>query len=270
MFDNMKIAKLVQRRITTWKKFARQVRSGECNLLARLDEFPNCILITGCQRSGTTMLSRTITQSEGMVNYWFGQDDELDAALILSGFELHTPRGRYCFQTTYLNECLHEYYDHTNGHKIIWVLRNPFSVIYSMLYNWEDFALNELFEACGVHLLNEKEKRFCKCFGTWGMSRLKRACLSYTGKVSQVFALIKRLKQDTIIIIEYDNLVCNKNDILPLIYRFVDLAYKSKYAEMIHSESLRKSNLLSKRKYALIERMCMPIYNEAKKLVNYL
>ena len=270
MFDNKKIAKLAQRRITTWKKFARQVRSGECNLLARLDEFPNCIFITGCQRSGTTMLSRTITQSEGMVNYWFGMDDELDAALILSGFESHTPRGRYCFQTTYLNECVHEYYEHVNGHKIIWVLRNPFSVVYSMLHNWENFALNELFEACGVNLLSEKEARFYKWFGVWGVSRLKRACLSYNGKLSQVFELTKRLKQDTIMIVEYDNLVSKKNDILPLIYRFVDLAYKSKYAEMIHSESLRKSNLLSKRKYALIERMCMPIYNEAKKLVNYL
>lgn len=270
MFENKKIAKLAQRRITIWKKFARQVRSGECNLLARLDEFPNSILVSGCQRSGTTMLSRLITQSEGMVNYWFGRDDELDAALILSGFVPHTPRGRYCFQTTYLNECVHEYYNHVNGHKIIWVLRNPFSVIYSMLHNWENFALNELFEACSVHLLNGKEKRFYEWFGVWGVSRLKRACLSYNGKVLQLFDLNRRLKQDTIIIVDYDSLVSKKNDILPLIYRFVDLAYKSKYAEMIHSESLRKSNLLSKREYVFIERMCMPIYNEAKKLVNCL
>ena len=256
--------------ITTWKKFAREVRSGGYNLLARLDEFPNSILVTGCQRSGTTMLSRLITQSEGMVNYWFGRDDELDAALILSGFVPHTPRGRYCFQTTYLNECVHEYYDHANGHKIIWVLRNPFSVVYSMLHNWEDFALNELFEACSVQLLNEKEMRFYKWFGVWSVSRLKRACLSYNEKISQVFELTKRLKQDTIMTVEYDSLVSKKNDILPLIYRFVDLTYKSKYAEMIHSESLRKSNLLSKREHAFIERMCMPIYNEAKKLVNCL
>ena len=256
--------------ITTWKKFARKVRSGGCNLLARLDEFPNSILVSGCQRSGTTMLSRLITQSEGMVNYWFGRDDELDAALILSGFVPHTPRGRYCFQTTYLNECVCEYYDHMKGHNIIWVLRNPFSVIHSMLHNWRNFALNELFEACGVHLLNEKEKRFYKWFGVWGISRLKQACLSYNGKVSQLFDLTRRLKRDAIIIVDYDSLVSKKNDILPLIYRFVDLTYKSKYAEMIHSESLRKSNLLSKREYAFIERMCMPIYNEAKKLVNCL
>lgn len=270
MFENEKIMKSPQCRIKSWKKFGREVRSGGYNLLARLDEFPNSILVTGCQRSGTTILSRLITQSEGMVNYWFGRDDELDAALILSGFEPHTPRGRYCFQTTYLNECVHEYYDHVNGHKIIWVLRSPFSVIYSMLHNWEDFALNELFEACGVHLLNEKEKRFHKWFGVWAVSRLKRACLSYHGKVSQVFDLTRQLKQQIIIIIEYDNLVSKKNDILPLIYKFVDLPYKPKYAEMIHSKSLRKSNLLSKREYAFIERMCMPIYNEAKKLVNCL
>jgi len=105
--------------IITWKKFAPEVRPGGCNLLARLDEFPNSILVSGCQRSGTTMLLRLITQSEGMVNYWFGRDDELDAALILSGFEPHTPHGRYSFQTTYLNECAHEYYDHVNGHNYL-------------------------------------------------------------------------------------------------------------------------------------------------------
>jgi Sulfotransferase domain len=227
------------------------------------------ILVTGCQRSGTTMLSRIITQCEGMVSYRFGRNDELDAALILSGFVPHTPQGRYCFQTTYLNESVSEYYDYVNGHKIIWVLRNPFSVIHSMLHNWRNFALNELFEVCGVHLLNEKEKRFYKWFGVWGISRLKRACLSYNGKISQVFELTKRLKQDTIITIEYDSLVSKKNDILPLIYRFIGLRYESKYAEMIHSKSLTKSNLLSTREHALIERMCIPIYREAKRLVNY-
>jgi Holliday junction resolvasome RuvABC ATP-dependent DNA helicase subunit len=40
-----------------------------------------------------------------MVDFSSGEDDELDAALILAGFVEHTPRGRYCFQTTYLNIC---------------------------------------------------------------------------------------------------------------------------------------------------------------------
>ena len=72
-------------RIKTWRRFAREVRPKGCRLLSRLERFPKSVLVTGCQRSGTTMLSRIITQSEGMTNYWFGKDDELDAALILSG-----------------------------------------------------------------------------------------------------------------------------------------------------------------------------------------
>jgi len=204
-----------------------------------------------------------------MVNYWFGRDDELDAALILSGFVPHMRQGRYCFQTTYLNECVHEYYEHANGHNIIWVLRNPYSVVYSMLCNWKTFALNELFEACGVHLLNEREKLSYKRFGKWSVRRFKRACLSYCGKVSQVFDLTNRLEQGTMMVVEYDSLVRNKHDILPLIYRFVDLPYNPKYAEMIHSGSLEKFNSLSKRERAVIDKICMPVYKDAKKLVSY-
>jgi hypothetical protein len=42
----------------TWPKFARSVRSKQDKLLSRLEEFPDSILIAGCQRSGTTMLAR--------------------------------------------------------------------------------------------------------------------------------------------------------------------------------------------------------------------
>jgi hypothetical protein len=59
-------------KITTWHQFEQTVRARGCNLLRRLGNFPRSILVAGCQRSGTTMLSRIITQSEGMTNYWFG------------------------------------------------------------------------------------------------------------------------------------------------------------------------------------------------------
>ena len=91
--------------------------------------FGGAILVTGCQRSGTTILSRIITRSDGMVDYWFGRDDELDAALILSGHVWHSPVGRYCFQTTYLNECYEEYFQCDLNQKIIWMIRSPYSVI---------------------------------------------------------------------------------------------------------------------------------------------
>lgn len=254
--------------ISTWKEFARRVRSRGCSLLARLDDFPRSVLVAGCQRSGTTMLSRIITGSDGMVNYWFGPDDELDAALILSGWVPHEPRGRYCFQTTYLNECYGEYFQYRNGHKLIWVLRNPYSVVYSLLHNWTRFALNELFRACGAPYLEGRQQRFYRWFGTLGVSRLHRAVLAYNGKVSQVFELHEGLGPERVLVVDYDDLVRHRETILPQIYAFIDLAYREDYARAIHTKSLGKANRLSGRERWLIQRYCVPVYEKARKLVS--
>ena len=254
--------------ITTWKQFARKVRKRGWRLLKRLDDFPNPILVTGCQRSGTTMISRLITMSEGMVNYWFGNDDELAAALILSGYVNHTPRGRYCFQTTYLNECYHEYYEHKTSYKMIWVLRNPFSVVFSLLHNWKMFALNELFVGCGSQFLEEKQKKCYELFGVYGISRIRRACLSYNGKVSQLFELKDWIGANRILILDYDDIVKEKKRILPTMYRFIDLPYKKSYGDKIHTKNIRKASRLSKRDYDLIEQLCGPVYEKAKMLLS--
>jgi len=256
--------------INSWKKFAKIVRSKGCFLLKNLENFPNSILVTGCQRSGTTMLSRIITQSEGMFNYWFGKDDELAAALILSGYVKHKPQGRYCFQTTYLNECYHEYFNYINFPvKIIWVLRNPYSVVYSMVYNWSRFALNELFLACGFDLLNERQKKLYKIFGTFAVNKFLRACYAYVGKTSQIFEIASRFKEDKLMIIDYDDLVKNKEVLLPLIYDFINLKYNPKYANKIHSKSLNKAKKLKNKQRDIIKKICIPVYERAQKLLSY-
>jgi hypothetical protein len=147
-----------------------------------------------------------------MVNYWFGRDDELDAALILSGTVAHTPHGRYCFQTTYLNEKYTEYFEHDNGHKLIWVLRNPYSVIYSMKYNWRSWALNELFEACGVQFLDERLTRNYQRFGVIGVPKIVRACLSYKGKTGQIIEIAERLGNERVQVIDYNELIQKKRN----------------------------------------------------------
>ncbi len=253
--------------ITTWNQFDKVVRSEGCKLLKRLDEFPNSTLVTGCQRSGTTTLARTITQSDGMVNYWFGPDDELDGALILSGYVDHEPLGRYCFQTTYINECYHEYYDHPNGHKIVWVLRNPFSVVYSMLFNWYDYGLNGLFGACGVPRLTGTDAWLYRLLGVQGVNRLRRACWAYNGKTSQLFDLQQHLAQDALMVVEYDDLVTRKEVVLPAIYDFINLKYQYKYADKIHAKSLSKADRLDRREAATIRSLCQPVYDKAKSLI---
>lgn len=249
--------------IINWKEFGSTIRPRGCDLLKQLDEFPESILISGCQRSGTTMLSRIITESDGMVNYWFGEDDELDAALILCGEVNHPPQGRYCFQTTFLNECYHEYFEQQNGHKLVWVLRNPYSVVYSMLYNWDRWALKELTIGCGTPFLSDPEKLLYKLFGVSTLSGIRQACYAYTGKTSQVFELIENLGKDKILLIEYDNLVKDKEKVLPQIYDFLSLQYKNEYADKIHKKSIQKAKNLSSGHKKTIDKICIPIYQKA-------
>lgn len=254
--------------IKTWKQFAKIVRSRGCSLLKNLDQFPNCILVTGCQRSGTTILSRIITLSEGMANYWFGKDDELDAALILAGEVEKSCEGRHCFQTTYLNECYTEYFDHNCGYRIIWVLRNPFSVIYSLMYNWRKWTLNELFQGCGARLLEAKMEARYQRYGLHGVSKLIKACMSYNGKVSQLFELNEKLDKDSIMVVEYDELVKDHEKQLKKIYAFLDLPFKNEYGALIHQKSTEKKNRLSKKERNIVQGLCLPIYEDAKLFID--
>ena len=212
--------------VKSWGQFDRRVRFSGRKLLGRLDEFQSPILVAGCQRSGTTALSRLITGSEGMTDFQFSDDDELDAALLLSGWVPHSPHGRYCFQTTYLNNSYPEYFEH-DDYKLIWVLRNPASVIYSMLYNWKTAALNRLFLHCGAALLEDREQWRYRHLGAFSIPRLRRACLSYNAKVSHVFKLRERLGNDRLFIIDYERMTHHKKAVLPMIYEYVDLPYRT-------------------------------------------
>ena len=65
-------------------------------------------------------------------------------------------------------------------------------------------------------------------------------------------------------VIDYDELVLRRHEILPLIYDFVKLPYSEKFADMIHAKSLSKGKALSPRKARFIEKVCYPIYEEAR------
>ena len=265
---NRKLLNMYQKKkITTWRQFGKLVRSNGCQLLKKLDQFQNSILVTGCQRSGTTILSRVITLSDEMVNYWFGKDDELDAALILSGEVPHTPIGRYCFQTTYLNECYEEYFNHIGNYKMIWVLRNPFSVVYSLIYNWKRWPLNELFHACGYQFLSPQMSERYRRFGLIGVPRLIKACLSYNGKVSQLFEIKNKLNNNRIMVVEYDELVNNVERQLSNIFRFLDLQYQSVYCERFNKKSTKKKYRLSEKQHEQVHSICNSYYEKAKLLI---
>src|SRR5690606_26676236 len=207
-----------------WRRFHREVRVERGRLLCCLDRFPGAVLISGCQRSGTTMLSRIVRESAGMANYRRRDDDELDAALILAGVESPSecpPDARFCFQTTYLNESYREYFGEGYDYRLIWVLRNPYSVVHSMKYNWDRFAFEELFGGCGYPLLEDREKRLYDAIGRAAVGKTRRACLSYVGKQLQAEALAIGLGPDRMMIVDYDDLVRHKLRMLRRIYDFI-------------------------------------------------
>lgn len=249
-----------------WRRFARDVRSVNCRLLSHLHAYPDSVLVAGCQRSGTTMLARLITASDGMVNYYFGVDDEHDAALLLSGRVDKSVEGRYCFQTTYLNECYREYLSSDVPFRLIWVVRNPYSVVCSLLYNWERFALDELFESCGISIMGANAKRRYRLFGMFGLSRLERACYAYAGKTAQALDLAASLPADRFRVVDYDRLVKLKDVLLPELYRFIGLPYKTSYADRVHRRSLDKAGRLTVRERSMIKRLSVPVYNEVAAL----
>lgn len=251
-------------RVSSWAQYDRRVRYSGRRLLGELDRFKNCILVAGCQRSGTTALSRLLTSSEGMVRFQFGHDDELDAALILSGWIDFPSTGRFCFQTTYLNNSYPEYFEHID-YRLIWVVRNPYSVVYSMLHNWKMAALNRLFRHCGHELLADGERWKYDRFGVWAVPRLRKACLSYNAKISQTGILKSRLDPDRIMILDYDDLIRNKRNILPELYNFTQLSYGEEYLSRLHSKSLSKADKFTSRETELIESTCMPLYLESRK-----
>ena len=257
------------RPIKSWQKFGKHVRSKGCDLLSQLDNFPNSVLVSGCQRSGGTMLAGILTKSEGMVNFAWSKDDELDAALILSGIEDHKPQGRYCFQTTYLNECYQEYFEVKSSFKLIWLLRNPHSVVYSLIHNWKRFALNELYLACGMEITPKPIVERYNRFGLISVSRLTRACMSYNAKISQIYEILEKLGPDAVYVVDYDELVTNKNDFLPDLYDFIDLPYQNKYADAILSSSLKKADKLSVRERTMVDELCMPVYEKLRGLIRY-
>lgn len=249
--------------IQTWEAFTSNVRTKGCNLLKNLDEFSNAVLVTGCQRSGTTMLARILTKSEGMVNYWFGPDDELDAALILAGYVAPPGPGRYCFQTTYLDECYREYYDHSGDYKIIWLIRNPYSVVYSLLYNWPSSALDGTFEKSAASQLKGLDAMLYRWLGLRSINRTRRACELYKTKTRQLFELFEAFGSEKILIVDYDELVLKKTEILPSVYQYIDLDYNNRYCEQIHSQSVDKKSKLSYREIKQIKSIAEPIYQKA-------
>lgn len=248
--------------VRNWAQFDRQIRNKEARLLARLPRFPDAVLVAGCQRSGTTVVTRILREAIGMGRPGFTRDDELDAALILSGAVGYEPATRCCFQTTYLNDHLGEYFEH-DDYRLVWIVRNPEAVVTSMLVNWRRGALNRLFRACGVRALDEQGLRRFQRFGTYGFRRIEMACLSYNVKTAQVHELAARLGRDRLFVLDYDVLIDARESALPAIFRFASIAYDDRFVSKLRAGGAARKSPLREATRTMIRDRCDGEYRKA-------
>jgi hypothetical protein len=253
-------------RINSWAGFERHVRDRSPNLLVELPKYPDAVLVAGCQRSGTTAITRILRDAIGMPNLCLTSDDELDAALLLSGIAKSEYSGRHCFQTTYLNDRVGEYFEH-HDFRLVWIIRNPQSVVQSMLYNWRYGALVRLFKRCGSRGLDERERKSFDRFGSLPFSRLQMACLSYNAKTAQTQLLAEKLGQDRLFIVDYDELVDRREEILPRIFEFVRLEFDPAELARIKRSSTSLRGKLSKRSVNYVDQVCCAEYKRARRLI---
>lgn len=248
-----------------WSQFDRRFRSGDGKLLANLSRFSNAILVAGCQRSGTTVVTRILHEAVGMPSLTFTKDDELDAALILNGAIEFETSARCCFQSTYINNHFREYFEHDNF-QLVWIIRKPEAVVRSMLHNWRRGALNRLFRACGQHALDDKGARRFKRFGTHAFRRMEMACLSYNVKTAQVHEIAARLGPERLYILDYDDLIDRSDVLLPEILSFASVPYDDRFLRRLRKRNATKREQLDESSRKQIREICGHEYEQAVNL----
>ncbi|TNF34110.1 MAG: sulfotransferase [Gammaproteobacteria bacterium] len=252
--------------IESWREFAESVRSRRDDLLREVGRFPGAILVTGCQRSGTTMLSRLLMHAPGFVPYRLTHDNELDAALLLSGaYHKPMPAGRYCFQTTYLNNCWREYARLGAQHRVVWVLRRPDSVVWSMVYHWKPFARQELYRACGLEV-EAGHLHVYQSANRWQQWRYRdtwRACMAYIGKTHQLDD-VHVLLGDRLKVVDYDDLVSDPANTLPPLYDWLGVPFDVAAIKDVKASSLSRAVALKPLERQWVTALCQPVYDDMR------
>jgi hypothetical protein len=258
----------VIRRYRSWARFERGPRKEASSLLGALPLHPDCVLVAGCQRSGTTMLARLISGTHGFQRYALTRDDELDAALVLARYVVLPAGQRYCFQTTYVNDRYSEYRNLAPEQKLIWVLRNPYSVVYSMVYHWRHSALKRLYLSCLRDDPQLSNIRKHKGFWRFGLAEVEKACIAYRAKTEQILKIRDSVDRRQLFVLDYDEFIIQKDKLAPEVFSFINEPYDPAYTDFIRPDSLKKADRLSGAERRLIKRLALPGYDSCKSFVD--
>jgi hypothetical protein len=242
---------LVQRRggdITAWTDFYAVV--ADQPLLAKLDAYPDALLIAGCDWSATTAVTRLFKRLPCFADSSWGHDDELDGALLLAGLHSRRSVGRHCFQTTYVRESYHEYFEH-DRFRLVWIVREPAAAVHSLLANRQKrLPRRTLLGLAG------------KSFEGHAASRLERACATYLSSIGQTLELKERLGE-RMAIIDYDELTRHRECLLPALCRFASVDCEAPLLRHLHGRSVRKGTLASW-EAMVIDQLTLPAYRHAR------
>ncbi len=114
-------------------------------------------------------------------------------------------------------------------------------------------------------MLTERETKKYNFFGSFAISPLRKASLSYVAKTSQVFELKEQLGNDCIVI-DYDDIINKKKIVLPYLFDFLILPYSPKLLELIHTKSVNKAENLTTKEKVSIRKTCGKTYEDVRKL----
>ena len=251
----------------SWARFHSGPRQWQSKaLLAAADRYRRSIYVAGCQRSGTTMVTRIIAGADGFRPLALTRDDELDAALALCGL-IDLPNGsRYALQTTYLNEMYREYAQAPGDARLIWMIRNPYSVVFSMLHHWRRAALDRLYS--GLSTLSPPPARKSGVLGVLlGTARIEKACSAYALKTGQVREIRSWLPASRLMVVDYDDLIRDPTTWLRAIFEFAETPFRDSYVHAIRSDRRHLGDRLSGRAQALVKELALPVYEECRSLI---
>jgi hypothetical protein len=243
-------SELVHRRgehgITAWPDFYAAL--ADQPFLAALDEYPDALLISGCDWSAVTAITSLFKRLPRFADAAWGHDDELDGALLLAGLREPAAAGRACFQTTYVRERYREYFAHER-YKLVWIVREPRAAVRSLLSSRE----RALLPRTALGLTGKS--------GT-GASRLEKACAEYLASIRQTLELKERLGE-RVAVVDYDELAADRNRLLPALCRFASVGCNASLLRHLHGKSVRKG-VLASWEAAIVDELALPAYRRAR------
>jgi hypothetical protein len=244
-------SELVYRRgdhaITTWSDFYAAL--GDQPFLSKLDDYPNALLIGGCDWAAVTAITHLFKRLPGFADASWGHDDELDGALLLAGLREQSVTGRPCFQTTYVRERYREYCAHEHF-KLVWIVREPRAAVRSLLSSRE----RALLPRTALGLAGKS--------GAQGTSRLEKACAEYLASIRQTLELKERLGE-RVAVVDYDELAADRNRLLPALCRFSSVGWNASLLRHLHGKSVRKG-VLASWEAAIVDQLALPAYRRAR------